>query len=194
MNALIFIIIGVILAIVELLVMDFTFIFFSAGFFITGLLSFGFHLDWDVQILLSFVLSFVLLIAFKKPLKSRFFKPEEKHKDNFLDESGTGTVKNGMVYFKGTFWKSDEISDLNEGDRVEILGVKNGQIVIKKDSSRNSSGADGVNLNNGDANLSGADSTSTDDKNSNAAASKDARSSGAKEEAPVDPKEAQSDR
>ena len=57
MNALIFIIIGVILAIVELLVMDFTFIFFSAGFFITGLLSFGFHLDWDVQILLSFVLS-----------------------------------------------------------------------------------------------------------------------------------------
>nr|WP_315083079.1 NfeD family protein [uncultured Campylobacter sp.] len=190
MNALIFIIIGVILAIVELLVMDFTFIFFSAGFFITGLLSFGFHLDWDVQILLSFVLSFVLLIAFKKPLKSRFFKPEEKHEDNFLDERGTGTVKNGMVYFKGTFWKSDEISDLNEGDRVEILGVKNGQIVVKKDSSRNSSGADGVNLNSGDANLSGADSTSADDKNSNAAASKDAQSSGAKQEAPADPKEA----
>ncbi|RKV94234.1 MAG: NfeD family protein, partial [Campylobacter sp.] len=37
---------------------------------------------------------------------------------------------------------------------------------------------------------SGADSTSADDKNSNAAASKDAQSSGAKEEAPVDPKEA----
>ena len=183
MNALIFIIIGVILAIVELLVMDFTFIFFSAGFFITGLLSFGFHLDWDVQILLSFVLSFVLLIAFKRPLKSRFFKPEEKLEDNFLDESGTGTVKNGMVYFKGTFWKSDEISDLNEGDRVEILGVKNGQIVIKKDSSRNSSGADGVNL-------GGADSTSADDKNSNAAASKDAQSSDAKQEASADPKEA----
>ena len=190
MNALIFIIIGVILAIVELLVMDFTFIFFSAGFFITGLLSFGFHLDWDVQILLSFVLSFVLLIALKRPLKSRFFKPEEKHEDNFLDESGTGVVKNGMVYFKGTFWKSDEISDLNEGDRVEILGVKNGQIVIKKDSSRNSSGADGVNLNDGDVNLGDADSTSADDKNSNAAASKDAQSSGAKEEASADPKEA----
>jgi len=190
MNALIFIIIGVILAIVELLVMDFTFIFFSAGFFITGLLSFGFHLDWDVQILLSFVLSFVLLIAFKRPLKSRFFKPEEKHEDNFLDESGTGTVKNGMVYFKGTFWKSDEISDLNEGDRVEILGVKNGQIVVKKDNDRNSSGADSVNLNDGGVNLGGADGAGADDKNSNAAASKDAQSSGAKEEAPEDPKEA----
>ena len=194
MNALIFIIIGVILAIVELLVMDFTFIFFSAGFFITGLLSFGFHLDWDVQILLSFVLSFVLLIALKRPLKSRFFKPEEKLEDNFLDESGTGTVKNGMVYFKGTFWKSDEISDLNEGDRVEILGVKNGQIVIKKDSSRNSSGADGVNLNDGGANLGGADGTSVDDKNSNVAASKNAQSSDAKQEASADPKEAQSER
>ena len=43
--------------------------------------------------------------------------------------------------------------------------------MVKKDSSRNSSGADGVNLNNGDANLGGADSTSADDKNSNAAAS-----------------------
>ena len=75
-----------------------------------------------------------------------------------------------MVYFKGTFWKSDEISDLNEGDRVEILGVKNGQIVVKKDSSRNSSGADGVNLNNGDANFGDVDGAGTDDKNSNAAA------------------------
>lgn len=171
MNALIFIIIGVILAIVELLVMDFTFIFFSAGFFITGLLSFGFHLDWDVQILLSFVLSFVLLIALKRPLKSRFFKPEEKHEDNFLDESGTGVIKNGMVYFKSTFWKSDEISDLNEGDRVEILGVKNGQIVVKKDTGRNSSCADGVNLNDGGINLGDADGAGADDKNSNVAAS-----------------------
>ena len=75
-----------------------------------------------------------------------------------------------MVYFKGTFWKSDEISDLNEGDRVEILGVKNGQIVVKKDNDRNSSGADGVNLNDG-VNLGDADSTGADDKNSNAAAS-----------------------
>ena len=190
MNALIFIIIGVILAIVELLVMDFTFIFFSAGFFITGLLSFGFHLDWDIQILLSFLLSFVLLIAFKRPLKSRFFKPEEKHKDNFLDESGTGTVKNGMVYFKGTFWKSDEISDLNEGDRVEILGVKNGQIVVKKDTDRNSSGADGVNLNDG-VNLGDADGAGTNDKNSNVAASeKDSQSLDVKQEASADPKEA----
>ncbi|WP_299188089.1 NfeD family protein [uncultured Campylobacter sp.] len=194
MNALIFIIIGVILAIVELLVMDFTFIFFSAGFFITGLLSFGFHLDWDVQILLSFVLSFVLLIALKRPLKSRFFKPEEKLEDNFLDESGTGTVKNGMVYFKGTFWKSDEISEFDEGDRVEILGVKNGQIVVKKDSSRNSSGADGVNLNDGGVNLGDMDGAGTDDKNSNAAASKNAQSSDAKQEASADPKEAQSER
>ena len=106
MNALIFIIIGVILAIVELLVMDFTFIFFSAGFFITGLLSFGFHLDWDVQILLSFVLSFVLLIALKRPLKSRFFKPEEKLEDNFLDESGTGTVKTAWSISKVRFGKA----------------------------------------------------------------------------------------
>ncbi|MDA3043571.1 MULTISPECIES: NfeD family protein [unclassified Campylobacter] len=132
MSPLIFIIIGVILVIIELLVLDFTFVFFGAGFLIVGLFSFALPLSWEVQILASFVLSFALLLALKKPLKSKFFKPTEEIKDNFLDESGEGYVKEGMVYFKGTLWQSDEIKNMAEGTKVRVRGVKDGQIILEK--------------------------------------------------------------
>ena len=132
MSPLIFIIIGVILVIIELLVLDFTFVFFGAGFLIVGLFSFALPLSWEVQILASFVLSFALLLALKKPLKSKFFKPTEEIKDNFLDESGEGYVKEGMVYFKGTLWQSDEVKSMAEGTKVRVRGVKDGQIMLEK--------------------------------------------------------------
>ncbi|MDA3047597.1 NfeD family protein [Campylobacter sp. JMF_08 NE1] len=132
MSPLIFIIIGVILVIIELLVLDFTFVFFGAGFLIVGLFSFALPLSWEVQILASFVLSFALLLALKKPLKSKFFKPTEEIKDNFLDESGEGYVKEGMVYFKGTLWQSDEVKNMAEGTKVRVRGVKDGQIMLEK--------------------------------------------------------------
>ena len=53
-------------------------------------------------------------------------------KDNFLDESGVGMVREGMVFYKGTFWKSDEIVGLKEGDKVEVAGVRDGKIELKK--------------------------------------------------------------
>jgi len=43
--------------------------------------------------------------------------------------------------------------------------------VVKKDTGRNSSCADGVNLNDGGVNLGDADGAGADDKNSNVAAS-----------------------
>lgn len=132
MSPLIFIIIGVILVIIELLVLDFTFVFFGAGFLIVGLFSFALPLSWEVQILASFVLSFALLLALKKPLKSKFFKPTEEIKDNFLDESGEGYVKEGMVYFKGTLWQSDEVKNMANGTKVRVRGVKDGQIILEK--------------------------------------------------------------
>ena len=40
-----------------------------------------------------------------------------------------------MVYYKSTFWKSDEISNLADGEKVRVKGVKNGQIVLEFDGS-----------------------------------------------------------
>ena len=139
MSAWIFIALGIIFIIAEVLFMDFTLIFFGIGFLSVGILSFFIGLSWQIQLLSAAVLSIVLLVMLKKRIKTAFFKPKEKLEDNFLDENGVGEIKNGMVYYKSTFWKSDEIANLNEGDKVKVKGVKNGQIVLEFDEKFNSS-------------------------------------------------------
>ena len=105
MSAWIFIAIGIVCVIAEVLFMDFTLIFFGIGFLSVGILSFFVGFSWQIQLLLAAVLSIVLLVMLKKRIKTAFFKSKEKLEDNFLDESGVGEIKNGMVYYKSTFWK-----------------------------------------------------------------------------------------
>lgn len=135
MSAWIFVALGIGFIIAEVLFLDFTFIFFGIGFLIVAILSFFINLSWQIQLLGAAVLSVLLLILFKKRIKARFFKPKEKLEDNFLDESGVGEIKNGMVYYKSTFWKSEEIANLKDGEKVQVKGVKNGQIVLEFDGS-----------------------------------------------------------
>ncbi|MBR2157130.1 MAG: NfeD family protein [Campylobacter sp.] len=143
MSAWIFIALGIIFIIAEVLFMDFTLIFFGIGFLSVGILSFFVGLSWQIQLLSAAVLSIVLLVMLKKRIKTAFFKPKEKLEDNFLDESGVGEIKNGMVYYKSTFWKSDEIANLADGEKVRVKGVKNGQIVLEIDSKFDGSNTDG---------------------------------------------------
>lgn len=129
--------IGVGLCVAELVLMNFVLIFFGASFIVVGLLNLGFRFAWQWQILCAFVLAFVLLFAFKKPLNRLFHKSSDEYKDNFLDESGVGEIKEGMVYFKGTLWESDEIDELiknglNDGDKVRVLGIKDGKVVVER--------------------------------------------------------------
>ncbi len=128
-EAIIFLIIGVVLIIAELALFSFYLIFFGIGFLIIGIFSFFVFFGWNWQILTAFVIGLVLLILFRKKIVNRFFK-KSLVKDDFLNESGFGIIKNGMVFYKGTFWKCD-IKDLKDGQSVEILGIKDGKIVIK---------------------------------------------------------------
>lgn len=137
MSAWIFVALGVVFVIAEVLFMDFTLIFFGLGFLIVAILSFFVDLSWQIQLLLVAVFSIVLLVLFRKRVKTAFFKSKEKYEDNFLDESGVGEIKNGMVYYKSTFWKSDEIANLADGQKVRVKGVKNGQIVLEFDDKFN---------------------------------------------------------
>lgn len=154
MSAWIFIALGIVFIIAEVLFLDFTFIFFGIGFLSVGVLSFFVNFSWQIQLLLAAVLSVVLLVLLKKRVKTAFFKPKEKLEDNFLDESGVGEIKNGMVYYKSTFWKSDEISHLKDGEKVRVKGVKNGQIVLEFDGSTTA-----------DSSTSANGSTTTDSQN-----------------------------
>ncbi|MSN96571.1 NfeD family protein [Campylobacter sp. FMV-PI01] len=129
--------IGAALCVLELFLMNFVLLFFGLGFIIIGALNFIIDFEWQWQILASFLLSFVLLFSFKKPLNRLFHKSSDKYKDNFLDESGVGEIKQGMVYFKGTLWQSDDIdlllkNGLKDGDKVKILCIKDGKVVVER--------------------------------------------------------------
>lgn len=135
-NALIMVIVGTILMISELAFANFVLIFFGLGFLVSGFIGFVYFLGWEWQILLAFILSIIFLFALKKRIKALFEKSSEKIKDNFLDEGGIGEFKNGMIYFKGTFWQCGELDELiknglKEGDKVEILGTKDNKVKIK---------------------------------------------------------------
>ncbi|MCR4942221.1 MAG: NfeD family protein [Campylobacter sp.] len=133
-SALLFVIVGVVFMIAEVLMLDFTFLLLGLGFVASGIVGFVLPISWEILAILAFVFSAVFLLLFKQKLKNKFLKPKENLQDNFLDESGMGVIQNGMVYYKSTFWKSDEINGLSEGDKVKVLGVKNGQIVLNLQS------------------------------------------------------------
>lgn len=127
-NAYLLLAIGFVLAIIELLIGSFYVIFFALGFLFVGILSLFLSLNLVWQIILIALISLVSFMIFRKFFKKS--KKEENLKDNFLDESGEGVIQNGMIYYKGTLWQSNEIEDLKDGDRVRITGVRANQIQI----------------------------------------------------------------
>lgn len=116
--------------IAELAFLDFSCLVFGIAFACVAILSAFIDMPWWIWLLLACVLSLMFFIIIKTPIK-KFFSAK-KTNDNFLDEKGIGVVKNGMVYFKGTYWQSTEILGFSEGEQLEILGVKDGEIIIKK--------------------------------------------------------------
>lgn len=115
---------------IELFTLSFVAIFFGFGFIITGIISYFVYMQWYLQIFTAFVISFVLLLTLKKPIKEYFNKSTLK--DNFLDEKGEGVIKDRMVYYKGTYFQADNIDEFSDGERVEILEmVENSKVKIR---------------------------------------------------------------
>lgn len=120
---------GVLLVVAELLVGSFFILFFGLGFLVVGILCFFVNFSWYVQILLASILSFIFLIVLKRPIKERFYASKNEVKDDFLNESGEGEIKEGMVYFKGTLWHYD--GNLKDGERVFVVGTKGNRVILK---------------------------------------------------------------
>lgn len=131
LSPLILITLGVIFLFIELITLTFFSIFIAIGFFVVGAVAFFMEFGILWQLFFVALISLVMTFLLKKPIKKHFNKNDETIKDNFLDESGVGIVKNGMIYYKGTFWRIDDIGSFDEGDRVEVLGVDGNRLLIK---------------------------------------------------------------
>lgn len=87
-----------------------------------------------MQIFYAFLLSLILLFLFRN-LASNWLR-KDKFNNEFLDESGIGVIKNGMIYYKGTFFNAD-VSGFKDGDEVKILGFKNNKIIFEDKNEKN---------------------------------------------------------
>lgn len=84
----------------------------------------------ELQIILIAIISLVLLIIFKFFVKT---EKVENYDDDFLNTQGEGVVKNGMIYYKGSFWQTTDNLTLKEGEIVKIEKIHNNKVKIKQD-------------------------------------------------------------
>lgn len=115
--------------IIELAFLDFSCFLIALALGISAICSLFIELSITIWAVISALLAVIFFFTIRAPLK-RFFM-SKKSKDDFLDESGQGVVKDGMIYFKGTLWRADT-SDLSEGQSVKVKGIQNGKIIIEK--------------------------------------------------------------
>ena len=115
--------------IIELVFLDFSCFIIALALGISAICSLFIDLSITIWAVISALLAVIFFFTIRAPLK-RFFM-SKKSKDDFLDESGQGVVKDGMIYFKGTVWRADT-SALSEGQSVKVKGIQNGKIIIEK--------------------------------------------------------------
>ncbi|MCI6340074.1 MAG: NfeD family protein [Campylobacter sp.] len=115
--------------IIELVFLDFSCFIIALALGISAICSLFIDLSITIWAVISALLAVIFFFTIRAPLK-RFFM-SKKSKDDFLDESGQGVVKDGMIYFKGTMWRADT-SGLSEGHSVKVKGIQNGKIIIEK--------------------------------------------------------------
>ena len=130
---LIWFLIGIGFLIAEFIMPTFIMFFFAIGAIIVSIVSSCFNLSINSQIMLfalSSVISLVLLRNYMKNIfKGNEFKGEDKYFDNVIDSNNSiGIVSKtiepnsfGEIKYKGTFYKAQSESLINEGKKVKIV-------------------------------------------------------------------------
>jgi membrane protein implicated in regulation of membrane protease activity len=124
--------IGIALIALEIFMFSFYLMWLGFGFLLIGIISYFYHFDSGlIQVALSSILGVALLMLFKDKFKKYIFKNTPKSKDEFLDEAGQGVVKEGKVFYKGTFWEVEGDSPLpKEGEKINIKKVVANKVII----------------------------------------------------------------
>lgn len=125
----------------ELIVPGLIVIFFGCGAVLTGLCLWLFPaMAIELQLIIFAVVSVVLLFAFRKMLKKKFFQKATTDKDELADEYvGKQAVAltefengRGKVEFKGTGWEATSSDEIHKGDLVLIVSHESITLQIQK--------------------------------------------------------------
>lgn len=125
--------IGLGLIALEAMMMVFFVIWIGFGFLITSGINYFHPLEsfW-YQVGIASIIAVILFAIFYKSLK-RLMNKAEEIKDDFIEQGGTATIKNGMVAYQGTYFTpmNMDISDMNE-HKVQVIKVDKNNIWIEK--------------------------------------------------------------
>lgn len=132
--------IGLILAVLEIIIPGFVIIFFAFGAWLVALLSLILDMGVAVQITLFITASVLSLVFLRKSLKSRFFSvggdasnPED---DEFIGQQVLVTEDilpnmEGKVEFKGANWSARSETAVSKGSMVQVTGKESICLIVK---------------------------------------------------------------
>ncbi len=132
--------VGLVLVLLEIVIPGFVLFFFGLGAWITSLSLVLFEPSINIQLVIFFISSIVLLVLLRRQLKSSFFK-ERDGKDEFEAEEFIGRTaevladiplnKSGQVEFNGTIWTAKSRVALKAGELVEIEKKESICLIVK---------------------------------------------------------------
>lgn len=137
-NPYILLAIGVFLIAFEAIVSSFILIWFGIGFVLTAFISYAYTYEDGIwQIATATLISLILIFLLRKKMLEKFLSSQKEIKEDFFNEKGIGQIRNGKVFFKGTYWDID--SELNddaflENEKVIVLKTFKNSAKIEKKS------------------------------------------------------------
>mgnify|MGYP000199723941 CR=1 FL=1 len=128
--------IGITLIAFEVFITSFVLFWFGLGFLICAPISHYYQFSDGIwQILVSCAIALLLLVLFRKKAIEKFLKPKDAINDDFLNEQGTGEIRNSKVFYKGTYWEIDAQNPeevFENGDKVQVIETHKNYAKIKK--------------------------------------------------------------
>jgi membrane protein implicated in regulation of membrane protease activity len=122
---------GFLLIGIEIMLFSFYLLWIGLGFIAVSLLSLFINFDNGItQIAIALIIGLVLLVVFKKPLEKTMTAHDDS--ETAVHVSGMGIITDGAIKMNGTYWQtSDDLSDLKDGDTVQVYIKENRAYLVK---------------------------------------------------------------
>ncbi len=136
---LVWFIIIIVAAVIEVLTMDLTSLWFSLGALVAFILGIA-GIDWVVQVIVFVVVTVILLLSVR-PLAKRYFRTNivGTNADRLVGKIATCTSEipvgeRGEVKVEGKYWSAISTSDqaIEVNEKVEVLSIEGNKLIVVK--------------------------------------------------------------
>jgi len=137
---LVWFLIGLVFAFLELIVPGLVLLFFGIGAWITSVFCLVFDVETGFQILVFSITTIVSLVILRKYFKKTFFQEkkngEETLEDEFIGKTAIAETNispgiEGKITLKGTIWTAKSSEPIIKGQRIEIVDKESITLIVK---------------------------------------------------------------